>query len=105
MTITLTRSMLRDKIADAYGERLNLGDRALELAFDVGRVQASTAVVDDEILEDVGAAGVTVDFHHHDMGGIGPRQVGTAPPLVIGHRPTLGGPDERGFRTGFHAWR
>lgn len=31
MTITLTRSMLRDKVVDAYGERLNLGDRALDI--------------------------------------------------------------------------
>ena len=31
MTITLTRSMLREKITDAYGERLHLGDRALDV--------------------------------------------------------------------------
>ncbi len=31
MTITLTRSMLRANIVDAYGERLNLGDRALDI--------------------------------------------------------------------------
>lgn len=31
MTITLTRSMLREKVSDAYGERLHLGDRVLDV--------------------------------------------------------------------------